>query len=324
MSSTSNTKTEIKTTKPNAGVGIGWKSKFAETSTPTLHSFLHKHPLSALTIHLPTSTPALQAPYIPFIFDAPSPTDPDGTLGTLRGHMALVNPHAVALINSCAPAEAFDEHGKATLKKPGMIEEEVMVLFTSPTESYVTPSFYTETKPMDGKVVPTWFSSAVQVYGKLTLHPPSSNSTSFLQQQFTDLTRHCESNLTLLPTPASKTWHLTDSPPSYISLRSRAIIGLEIRVTRLEGKKKFGQEVKAGNQMGCIRGFGAAGNMEMVRGIEKCMLENTDVKKKRGEVLEREKGLVLEKKVKGRFGWYYEAVKPDDGEKVGDGKGIWW
>ena len=42
-----------------------------------------------------------------------------------------------------------------------------MVLFTSPVQHYVTPKFYTATKPATGKVAPTWNYAAVQVYGRL-------------------------------------------------------------------------------------------------------------------------------------------------------------
>lgn len=50
-------------------------------------------------------------------------------------------------------SEALMEKGKGSGQ---FLEEEVLVLFTSQVQHYVTPKFYTETKPVSGKVVPTW------------------------------------------------------------------------------------------------------------------------------------------------------------------------
>jgi hypothetical protein len=42
-------------------------------------------------------------------------------------------------------------------------------------------------------------------------------------------------------------------------LLKKAIVGVEIKITRMEGKGKCGQEITAGDQMGCVRGFEAMG-----------------------------------------------------------------
>lgn len=57
--------------------------------------------------------------------------------------------------------------------------DEVLVLFNGPHHHYVTPKFYIKSKPDSGKVVPTWNCSAVQAYGKITVHCNSqSDETS--------------------------------------------------------------------------------------------------------------------------------------------------
>jgi len=60
-----------------AGVGIGWRPKFAETSQPTLHQFIHDHPLGELITYLShhdNAFPQLQKTHIPFMFYAPEPS----------------------------------------------------------------------------------------------------------------------------------------------------------------------------------------------------------------------------------------------------------
>lgn len=260
--------------------------------SPEIHP---RPPLGTLITNLPDATPNLQATYIPFIFDAPPATATNAELGTLRGHFALKNPHYTALADTCDPStQTFDQ--------------EVMILFNSPIESYVTPSFYTHSKPLDGKLVPTWFFSAVQVYGTLSF--PSS--PSFLQSQVEDLTRHGEEHL--MQFPAKQTWKISDSPKEFRDYKMKAIVGVEIKITRMEGKGKFGQEIKAGDQMGCIRGFEAMKTecgKDMAGQIEDSMRKDEG----RVDVLEKEMGLVQGKKVKGKFGWYLTAAKGDGSMK---------
>ncbi|KAF2870152.1 putative FMN-binding domain-containing protein [Massariosphaeria phaeospora] len=135
------------------------------------------------------------------------------------------------------------------------------------------PSFYTTTKPLTGKVVPTWFFTAAQTYGVLTLHhdPLSPTTSTFLTQQTAELTAHGEQHL--LGSDAATAWKTTDAPAPFTAQLSRAIVGIEIRVQRLEGKVKMGQEVAAGDQLGCVRGLRAMGmevGERLAREIEAC------------------------------------------------------
>jgi transcriptional regulator len=296
--------------------GVGWKAKFAETDVATLHQFIRDHPLGALTTHLPNDdlrmpdgakVPNLQTTYIPFIFDAPFGED-EKSPGTLRGHMARENPHAKALA-----------HALVSQNSPcPMLKEEVMILFNSPAESYVTPSFYTHTKPNRGTVVPTWFFSAVQVYGRIRLYsdistPEKVKETSdFLLKQTTDLTRHCEENL--MKFEPDKSWKISDAPESFIAKQSERIMGIEIIITRIEGKSKMGQEITLLDQMGCTRGFEAIGtstSKEIALSIEKSM--SKDTAKNRANVLKEEKakGLKLGEKTLSKYGSYFAAKKPE-------------
>ncbi|TVY89389.1 Uncharacterized protein LAWI1_G005808 [Lachnellula willkommii] len=81
--------------------------------------------------------------------------------------------------------------------KSTVLEEEVPVLFNHPVHSYVTPKFYTETKPSTGKVVSTWNYAAVQVYGKATIFHDSNSDAleEFLSKQLDDLARIGEEDI---------------------------------------------------------------------------------------------------------------------------------
>ncbi len=132
----------------------------AELDIPVLHSFIESNPLGILiSTHPPSDSPApdVEITHIPWVLDAPSSSD---ELGKLRGHMARANPHTKALLLA------------ADTRSGGV---PVTILFNGPVDHYITPKFYTETKPSTGKVVPTWNYSAVQATGILRLHDSSSS-----------------------------------------------------------------------------------------------------------------------------------------------------
>jgi predicted FMN-binding regulatory protein PaiB len=139
--------------------------------------------------------------------------------------------------------------GKAT----SQLEDDVMILFNSPVHHYVTPKFYTETKPTTGKVVPTWNYAAVQAYGKAILYFDSQSveTTAFLTKQIDDLSHQSETEIMGYTSP----WTTGESPASYVELLKKAIIGISVKITKLEGKFKMSQELKEGDREGAIKGF---------------------------------------------------------------------
>jgi transcriptional regulator len=301
-----------------SAVGIGWRPKFATTDVPMLHKLVRDHPLGVLTTHLSTNAslspplPLLQATHVPFVLDTPETSSENGDpqlLGMLRGHIARKNPHAKALMN-VLPIQ-IQEDGTEEVEAQ-TIEQEIMIVFNSPIDSYVSPSYYTHTKPLNGKVVPTWFFSSVQVYGTLTIHasPRATSTQNFLKKQVVDLTRHGEEYL--MGFPESKAWKVSDAPEKFAELLMNSIVGLEVKITRIEGKGKFGQEIDARDQMGCIRSFEALGTdtgRKMAHEISQCMRKD----EKRVAVYEAEtkKDLVQARKVKGPFGWYYPTSEAE-------------
>ena len=161
----------------------------------------------------------LIATHLPLIVDRTT-----GSMGTLCGHVARANPHSRALSDASA---------------------ETMVIFTGP-DAYVTPEWY-RTKQETGRVVPTWNYVAVHAYGTLTLR----DDPAFLRGHLEALTAKHER---ARPRP----WHVTDAPEDYIAQQLKAIVGIEFRIDRLDGKWKMSQNRPDVDIDGVIKGLGGS------------------------------------------------------------------
>ncbi len=161
--------------------------------------------------------------------------------------MARANPHSKSLI------EHFRASAPGAPGAPLQLKQEVMVLFNSPQQHYITPKFYTETKPSTGKVVPTWNYAAAQAYGVATffLDSKAVDTDEFLAKQVSDLSEFAEGRVM----GYERTWKVTDAPERFVGLLRKTIVGFEVRVTRLEGKFKMSQELKEGDREGVIKGL---------------------------------------------------------------------
>jgi transcriptional regulator len=218
----------------------------ADSSIPVLRQLIHDYPLGLLITSLPLETfPLIQASHIPFILDVQDDTS-ETELGHLRGHLARQNPQSKAIVE-------LSSLDRATL------DQEVLVVFTATPQHYVTPKFYTETKPTTGKVVPTWNYTAVQAYGRATVYSDATaeDSSRFLAKQIDDLSRHTETSIMDYTGKKDRPgpWKVSDAPERYIELMKKNIIGIEITITRLEGKFKMSQEMRNGDREGVIQGM---------------------------------------------------------------------
>ncbi len=156
---------------------------------------------------------------IPFLIDA------DGTgYGTLRCHVARANSQWQEL--------------------DGMAE--CLVVFQGP-QDYVTPSWYA-TKRETGKVVPTWNYATVHAWGR----PRVIEDADWLRRQIDDLTR-------LRETPRALPWAVEDAPPAFVAGQIKGIVGIEIPVTRIEGKWKMSQNRSDADRLGVAQGYGEQG-----------------------------------------------------------------
>lgn len=239
----------------------------AEKDLVILRRLIAENPLGSLTTAIESPTyPFLQLSFVPFLFDAPEEGGsrgngdgdddcaPDANLGQLRCHLARQNTQSKAIIE----ALQAQQQQQPDANSGNILAKEVMVVF-QPVQGYVTPKFYKETKPATGKVVPTWNYTAVQIYGKAKVFfdPGARESQEFLGKQINDLTNHCETSIMGYTGQDSNptAWKVSDAPERYIDLRKRSLIGLEITITRMEGKFKMSQDKSDGDIEGVIEGF---------------------------------------------------------------------
>jgi len=105
---------------------------------------------------------------------------------------------------------------------------ESLVILRGP-DHYISPSWY-PTKREHGRVVPTWNYTTLHVHGRLVAH----DDVEWLRGLVTRLTERHESG-------RPDRWHVTDAPERYIEGQLRAIVGLEVQITRVEAKAKLSQ-----------------------------------------------------------------------------------
>ncbi|KAL4750977.1 hypothetical protein BDW72DRAFT_203476 [Aspergillus terricola var. indicus] len=248
----------------------------AEAQISILQQLIRDNPLGILTTAIKSPLyPLIQSSHIPFVLDVPEKSDGSLSNGVLRGHMAKQNPQAKALMEALM---AQQEQGNTSLE----LSDEVLVLFNGPHHHYVTPKFYTETKPATGKVVPTWNYAAAQAYGKIRIYcdSKSEETTTFLQKQIEELSHQSETSIMKYSSP----WQVSDAPVSYVDLLKKNIIGIEITIDRLQGKFKMSQEMGQGDREGVINGFDNLGtdvgkciaNMVRERVLNPNMASNTN------------------------------------------------
>lgn len=230
----------------------------ADATIAMLRQLIRDNPLGILTTAISSDNlPLIQSSHVPFLLDVNDESS-ETELGVLRGHLARANPQSKAMI------ESLSSKTTSPTRCPGVLEQDVHVLFNAPVQHYVTPKFYTQTKPETGKVVPTWNYAAAQVYGRARIYydANSSDSAGFLGKQIHDLTQHAEQSVMGYTGVDGKPsgWSVDDAPERYIQLLQKAIIGIEITVERLEGKFKMSQELAKGDREGVVRGFEALGS----------------------------------------------------------------
>jgi len=149
----------------------------------------------------------------------------DASAGFLRCHMARANPQWRRL----------ESGGR------------VLVIFSG-ADHYITPSWYPSTRE-HGKVVPTWNYVAIHAAGAARLF----EDTPSLLRHLNELTDSQEAGF-------AERWSVADAPPEYVESLTKAIVGVEITVDRIEGKWKMSQNRSVADQQGVIAGLDAVGS----------------------------------------------------------------
>ena len=131
---------------------------------------------------------------------------------------------------------------------------DVMVIFRG-KESYVSPNWY-PSKHESHRQVPTWNYVVVHAHGRLTVQ----NEEKFVRGVVARLTRTHEAN-------EPKPWKMGDSTPEYIDGMLKAIVGIEIAITRLEGKAKLSQNREARDRLNAADVLSSKGEVELARAM---------------------------------------------------------
>jgi transcriptional regulator len=143
------------------------------------------------------------------------PFELDAAAGILRAHVARKNP-------------VWQQVAQG---------DEVLVVFRA-DEAYISPSWY-PTKHETGRQVPTWNYRVVHVHGRITVH----DDEKYVRGVVARLTRRHEADQ---PVP----WKMGDAPAAYIDEELKAIVGIEIAVTRMVGKFKLSQMEETRDRVG--------------------------------------------------------------------------
>ena len=125
-----------------------------------------------------------------------------------------------------------------------------LVLATGPN-GYVSPSWYAS-KAEHGRVVPTWDYVSLQVHGELVVHD-DAGWVADVVRRLTD--RHEQRR--------TEPWRVDDAPADYLEQQLRGIVGIEVRVERIEVSVKMSQNKTDADREGVVAGFEADGRADL-------------------------------------------------------------
>ena len=162
----------------------------------------------------------------PLIQHLPLLFDPSrGPHGTLMGHVARANP----VWQQAPRANVFVFHGP---------------------QAYVTPSWY-PSKREHGKVVPTWNYAVVHAQGE----PRFIHEAQALRGLVDRLTQRHEQD-------RAQPWSVDDAPAEYTQSMLKAIVGVEVEITAIQGKFKLSQNRSPADREGVRAGASTGSGAE--------------------------------------------------------------
>lgn len=123
-------------------------------------------------------------------------------------------------------------------------------------DAYISPSWYAS-KAEHGRVVPTWNYSTAHVYGRLVVH----DDPAWLGQHVRRLTDRHEAS-------SDRPWSVDDAPENFISGQLRAIVGVELLISRIEAKSKLSQNRSDADRAGVVAGLQSRGQAESAAAVE--------------------------------------------------------
>ncbi len=148
----------------------------------------------------------------------------DPEQGTLLGHFARNNDHW---------KRADGRRGLVIVRGP---------------DSYISPTWY-PSKAEHGRVVPTWNYVTAHVHGPVTVH----DDVDWVEALVRRLTDVHEADR---PAP----WRVDDAPEKFLRGMLRAIVGVEVRIERIDAKFKLSQNRPAADIDGVVAGLRSVGD----------------------------------------------------------------
>lgn len=178
----------------------------------------------------------LEADHLPFLLDAGR-----GPLGTLSAHVARANP---------VWREVPD--GDA-----------VLVVFRG-VQGYISPNWYAS-KQETHRHVPTWNYEVVHAHGRVRVRDEETFSRAVVGR----LTRMHEADQ---PRP----WRMSDAPAEYLAEELAQVVGIEIQLTRIEGKRKLSQNREARDFGSTLQALESRGRQDLADAMRRTRGQNPE------------------------------------------------
>jgi transcriptional regulator len=194
----------------------------------------------------------LVATMLPFIYVPPADAGPDhsGTGHSGTGHSGTGGPRPAGQ-HGALHGHLARNNDQWKRRAAG----ESLVIVRGP-DAYITPGWYAS-KAEHGRVVPTWNYVTAHVYGRLIVHDDPVWTEDLVRR----LTAKHEAY-------RDHPWSPDDAPRAFIEGQLRAIVGVELEITRIEAKAKLSQNRPAADVEGVIAGLRERGDAEMADAVE--------------------------------------------------------
>ena len=199
--------------------------------------------------------------YIPRHFKASDEAAQEFLSHIESGH--VVSNSEKGLISTLIPliynqeTNAFLGHIAKQNDQASLATKQEALLISVLNETYISPNWYAS-KAEHHKVVPTWDYMLIHAYGELVIH----NDADWILKQVTRLTNRFEKD-------QPKPWSIEQAPSDYVEGQIRAIVGIELKLSRIEVSFKMSQNKSETDLDGVIAGLTKAGKSAIAAEIEK-------------------------------------------------------
>jgi transcriptional regulator len=134
--------------------------------------------------------------------------------------------------------------------------DEALVIVRGP-DAYISPGWYAS-KAEHGRVVPTWNYVTAHVYGRFVVHDDPVWTEDLVRRLTTKHEAYRD-----------HPWSVDDAPRNFIEGQLRAIVGIELEITRIEAKAKLSQNRPPADVDGVIAGLRERGDAASADAVER-------------------------------------------------------